>query len=227
MLKRLDILSASFVALAACAVTISGAQAATVNVVHGINGRDLGATRALPVDIAVNGACALKGVTFTQSALVDLPPATYTITVHPADGNCGTSAVITQSVTIPDDGSRSFSAVASLAQNGTPQLAVFNNSKDIVIPPAVTTRHLAAAGPVFVTYRSPGLKPQTTRIRNGKFTTLGVLANRFSYSATISAGSKRNAIARLSGVARKQFSIFNIVGSKKSGFTIIAEKLNP
>jgi hypothetical protein len=222
-MKKLHNLTSLFIALCAS----SAAHAATVNVVHGIDGRDLGAAKELPVDIAVNGSCALKGVTFTQSAKVELDPATYTITVHPADGTCGLSPVITQSVTIPNDGSRSFSAVASLTQNGSPRLAVFNNSREIVIPPTVSIRHLAAAGPVFVTYRSPGLKPQTSRIRNGKFSNLAILTNRFSYSATIAAGSKRNTLARLSGVARKQFSIFNIVGSKENGFTVVAEKLNP
>ena len=50
------------------------ASAANVNVVHGIDGRDLGLARALPVDIAVNGTCSLKGVKFKESALVELAP---------------------------------------------------------------------------------------------------------------------------------------------------------
>jgi hypothetical protein len=225
MLKNLYILVTS---LAISVVAAAYGHAATVNVVHGIDGRDLGAEKSLPVDIAVNGSCALKGVTFTQSAKVDLASGDYTITVHPADGNCGVAPVITQSVAISEEEGRSFSAVASLSQNGTPQLAVFNNSRNLGFTPTVSIRHLAVASPVFVTYRSSQLgKPQTSRIRNGKFANLSILTDRFSYSATIAVGSKRKTLARLSGVARRQFIIFNIVGSAKNGLTVIPEKLNP
>jgi hypothetical protein len=115
MLKNLYILTTS---LAINVVAAASVHAATVNVVHGIDGRDLDADASLPVDIAVNGDCALKGVTFTQSAKVELASGDYTITVHPADGACGTTPVITQSVTISDEEGRSFSAVASLTQAG-------------------------------------------------------------------------------------------------------------
>jgi hypothetical protein len=225
MLKNIHILATSLVINALAAAS---AHAATVNVVHGIDGRDLGAEKFLPVDIAVNGSCALKGVTFTQSAKVDLASGDYTITVHPANGNCGIAPVITQSVTISDEEGRTFSAVASLTQTGTPKLAVFNNSRDLAFTPVVSIRHLAAATPVFVTYRSSELRrPITTRVRNGKFVLLGVLAGRIPYSATIAAGSKRRTVAKLSGVARRQYLIYNVVGSAKNGFTIISEKLNP
>lgn len=225
MLKNIHILATSLVINALAA---SSAYAATVNVVHGIDGRDLGANASLPVDIAVNGRCALKGVTFTQSAKVELASGDYTITVHPADGKCGSTPVITQAVKISDQEGSLFSAVASLTQNGTPQLAVFNNSRDLAFTPVVSIRHLAAATPVFVTYRSSELRrPITTRVRNGKFVLLGVLADRIPYSATIAAGSKRRTVAKLSGVARRQYVIYNIVGSTTNGFTIISEKLNP
>jgi hypothetical protein len=211
-----------FVALAA------NAHAASVNVVHGIDGRDLGAAKELPVDIAVNGTCSLKGVKFTQSAQVELSPAAYKITVHPADGKCGLAPVITENVTIPNDSSRSFSAVASLTSASTPKLAVFNNSKDFVFPPAVSTRHLAVAQAVSVTYRSRDLgKPQSFRIRNGSAATVALLGTRLTHSATISAGSSRKQIARVEGVARGNFIVYNVVGSAKNGFTIISEKLAP
>jgi hypothetical protein len=180
------------------------------------------------VDIAVNGSCALKGVRFTQSAKVELATGDYTITVHPADGNCGLPAVITESVEISDEEGRSFSAVASLTKDGNPQLAVFNNSRNLGFTPVVSVRHLAAAMPVSVTFRSSELrKSQTARIRNGKFTNLSVLTDRLPYSVTIADRSRRVTLARLSGVARRQFVIFNVVGSANNGFTIIPEKLNP
>jgi hypothetical protein len=206
----------------------TSAHAATVNVVHGIDGRDLGAAKALPVDIAVNGTCSLKGVTFSQSALVELNPASYKITVHPADGKCGVAPVITETVTIPNDGSRSFSAVASLTQTGAPRLAVFNNSKDLAFSPAVSTRHLASAGAVSVTYRSRDIgKAKSFRIRNGSAATLSVLGPRLNHSVTIAAGSKRKQLARVDGVAKGNFIVYNIVGSAKNGFSVIREKLTP
>ncbi|MFN4895973.1 MAG: DUF4397 domain-containing protein [Pseudomonadota bacterium] len=224
----MSILRRCLVALTTALVIAPSAHGATVNVVHGINGLDLGLTRELPVDIAVNGTCSLKGVTFGQSTAVELAPANYSITVHLADGKCSQAAVITQRVTIADDASRSFSAVASLSQSGTPQLVVFNNSRELFLPSAVTVRHLAKAGPVFVTYRSREiLKPQVNRIRNGKVATLSVLTDRLPFSATISAKPRGAQIARVSGVGAKKFTIYNIVGSAGNGFRIISERLAP
>lgn len=202
------------------------ASAANVNVVHGIDGRDLGLARALPVDIAVNGACALKGVKFKESALVELAPATYTITVHLADGSCSQAPVITKQVTIPENW-RVFSAVASLSSSGTPQLAVFNVS-EFLIPSAVIVRHLAQAGSVGVKLSSSEItSSQNSRIRNGQQAALTVLSNRVPYAANIYPGASRRSIARLTGVGRNKFTIYNIVGSTKNGFTIIPERLAP
>lgn len=202
------------------------AFAANVNVVHGIDGRDLGLAQELPVDIAVNGACSLKGVKFKQSALVELAPADYTITVHLADGSCSQAAVITKQVTIPEN-VRVFSAVASLSSAGTPQLAVFNVS-EFLIPSTVIVRHLAQAGSVAVKFSSSQiLSSQNSRLRNGKQAALGVLSNRVPYTVNIYPGASRRSIARLTGVGRRKFTIFNIVGSKKNGFTIIPELLAP
>lgn len=214
------------VGVAFFASTASTALAANVNVVHGIDGRDLGLTKDLPVDIAVNGACALKGVTFKGSTIIELAPATHTITVHLADGSCSQPAVITKQVTIPE-GVRVFSAVASLSSIGTPQLAVFMVS-ELFLPSTVAVRHLAQAGSVAVKFSSPELlSSQIKRIRNGKQATLGVLTNRLPYTANIYPGTSQRSIARLTGVGRSKYTIYNIVGSKKNGFTIISERLAP
>ena len=206
--------------------TVQLASAANVNVVHGIDGRDLGLEQALPVDIAVNGACALKGVKFKESTIVELAPADHTITIHLADGTCSKPAVITKQVTIPEN-VRVFSAVASLSSRGSPQLAIFNVS-ELFLPSTVSVRHLAQAGGVTVKFSSPELlSSQSTRIRNGKQATLAILSNRVPYTATIYPGASRRSIARLSGVGRSKFTIYNIVGSKKNGFSIISERLVP
>lgn len=206
--------------------TVQLASAANVNVVHGIDGRDLGLEQALPVDIAVNGACALQGIKFKESTIVELAPADYTITIHLADGSCSKPAVITKQVTIPEN-VRVFSAVASLSSRGSPQLAIFNVS-ELFLPSTVSVRHLAQAGGVTVKFSSPELlSSQSTRIRNGKQATLAILSNRVLYTANIYPGASRRSIARLSGVGRSKFTIYNIVGSKKNGFSIISERLVP
>jgi hypothetical protein len=221
-------ISNAIIVLAALALHCGSAHAATVNIVHGIDGRDLGASKELPVDIAVNGTCSLKGVRFTQSAEVELSPATYTVTVHAADGKCGRAPVISQTITIPKDQGRRFSAVASLTESGAPRLAVFNNSDDLLITPATAFRHLAAAGPVSVTFRNRDIgTPQTFRVRNGKTANLGVLGPRLRFSATVTAGSPRKQIARIEGESRRKFVIYNIVGSKTNGFSIITERIVP
>jgi len=203
------------------------AIAAKLNVVHGIDGRDLALGQSLPVDIAVNGTCSLTGVTFKQSALVELSPATYTITVHLSDGACSQAPVITKAVTV-EEGSNSFSAVASLSSTGTPQLVVFNNSRELFLPSAVTVRHLAKAGPVFVKFSSRELaRSQTKRIRNGKSSSLLVLTDKLQYTANIQASASGGAIARKTGVGARKFTIHNIVGSQANGFSIITERLSP
>jgi len=215
-------------ALASLIVSTSPSWAADVNVVHGIDGRDLGLPRELSVDIAVNGTCALKGVTYTTSAVVELSPATYRVTVHPSNGACSNSAVIDQSVTIPSDGSRKFSLVAHLSASGVPKLSAFNLSRDLAIPPVVSVRHLAFAAPVTVAVSEPKILGALTKsIRNGKFLNLGSFTDRFSYRLSVSAGRTRAVLARIRGVESKSFRIYNIFGSAKNGFAIVQERIAP
>ena len=215
-------------ALASVILSTSPSWAADVNVVHGIDGRDLGLPRELAVDIAVNGSCALKGVTYTKSAVVELAPATYRVTVHPSNGACTNSPVIDQSVQIPSDGSRKFSLIAHLSASGVPKLSAFNLSRDLVIPPVVSVRHLAFAAPVAVTVNEPQiLGGRTTRIRNGKFFNVGSFVNRFPYRLSVSSAKTRAVLARIRGVESKSFRIYNILGSQANGFEIVEERIAP
>ena len=53
-----------------------------VYVVHGINGTDLGLSEALPVDVSLNGACALPGFTFGEIVgPLELPVGSYDIAI--------------------------------------------------------------------------------------------------------------------------------------------------
>lgn len=102
------------------------ASPAALFVVHGIPGRELGASTdpELPVDVLVNGQiCLLKNFTFGSVAgPFDLPAGTYEIKVSLASvgSPCGNAPVITQSVPLA---AGSYAAgVAALASDGTPTI---------------------------------------------------------------------------------------------------------
>jgi hypothetical protein len=96
--------------------------------------------------IAVNGSCAIKGLTFTQTTRVDLGAGSYTVTVHPANGSCTTTAVIRQTVAVPAS-ARRVGLVANLSDAGTPQLAAFVN--DNQFSRSITVNNSAASAPIF------------------------------------------------------------------------------
>ncbi|MDX1613375.1 MAG: hypothetical protein R3300_03635, partial [Candidatus Promineifilaceae bacterium] len=85
MKRKLTIMAAVVMALTLLTVLIAAADAhlATVSVGHGIPGDDLGMDTALPVDVDVNGACAIEGLEFGEFYdLGMVPPGTYSVTVH-------------------------------------------------------------------------------------------------------------------------------------------------
>lgn len=117
---------------------------ATVYVVHGIDGRDLGADQALPVDVSVNGACALTGFTFkTIAGPLALPAGDYAIAISLANpaAPCSNAPVIQATVPFAD-GERA-SVVAHLTEAGAPTASKFENPRPFIFP-AVAARHTAA-----------------------------------------------------------------------------------
>jgi hypothetical protein len=211
------------------ALGINQANAATITVIHGINGLDLNAASELPVDIAVNGSCALKGVKFTQSTAVELGTGTYSITVHPADGKCGAASVIKESLIIDDKNSfASLSAVASLSASGAPQLLLFNNTQDLGFPSTLAVRHAAFAAPVFVKFDIVGYrKSPATRVSNGKISAIfSALDSRLAYNISVSATRKSGTITRLRGAIRTPrqiWRVFYVVGSARNGLAIVKQ----
>lgn len=130
-----------------CAVFIipTTAFAATVTVVHGINGLDLNLPRSLQVDIAVNGSCAFSALTFGSFKRTELPQGTYRVTVHPSTGNCSGTAVIDQQVTIPEQ-SKNVGLVAQIGDSGVPRLVAFVNDSEF---PAVIVNNASPGASVF------------------------------------------------------------------------------
>lgn len=223
--------------LAAAVLAISGGTAAVaspviVNVVHGIDGRELGAAQALPVDIALNGACALKWVTFKQSALIDAEAGkTYTVSVHPADGTCSVAPVIKESLTIPDDGTTALSVVASLSARGAPQLAVFNSTAKFfgINLAQISVRNLVRSRSLSVRFKaSPGRRTRLRTIRNGSAAYYFDNADGFSYTAQVFVAGRKLPLFTLDGTGSKDsVTHYNIVGSAKNGFSVVTEKFKP
>jgi hypothetical protein len=202
----------------------SEAQAATVAIIHGINGRDLGASKQLPVDIAVNGTCSIKGIKFTKSTSVSLEEGTYRITVHPANGSCTETAVIDQTLTI-DERDYSITAVASLSSKGKPQLAVYDNSI-YVLRKAVAVRHAAFASPVYSRIRVTGYQSQVRRIKNGGLgDAFTGWESEIPYKITVSSRSRGGVLFNLGGRYKGTWRLFHIVGSAKNGLAVVTQDI--
>ncbi|BCS33736.1 hypothetical protein TBR22_A29630 [Luteitalea sp. TBR-22] len=97
MKRVLHILTAGLCVLGAAAPALAQSQPARVVVVHGIPGGAVGAAADLPVDVSVNGACALPGFRYRQIVgPLALPAGTISVAVHPANPSrpCGLPAII-------------------------------------------------------------------------------------------------------------------------------------
>jgi hypothetical protein len=136
-----------------------------VYVVHGIPGQDLGLEPALPVDVSVNGACALESFMFGDIVgPIPLPADMYDIAISFAneDDPCGDDPVIEASVELM--GGVNYSIVAYLDDGGSPTAGLFEND---VAPTGrgkarLIVQHTANAPAVDISVRrdgpdSPGL----------------------------------------------------------------------
>ena len=130
-------------------------RGASIFVVHGINGKDLGLDESLPVDVEVNGNCAIQRLTFRDiKGPIQLPGGKYDFKVRLANTTpCAGAAVISVPGVMLLPGSNS-SVVAHLSAAGTPTASVFEN--DLEGGPGdatVAARHTAAFTAVDVAVR--------------------------------------------------------------------------
>jgi len=136
--------------------TLHMEKPASVYVVHGIDGKDLGAPSALPVDVAVNGACAIKGLTFKQIVgPLALPSGSYDIAVHLVESGkaaCGgTTAISASGVAIAAGSNISIVAHLADATPAKPTASVFvNDVRPAGFRARLVARHTANFGPVDV-----------------------------------------------------------------------------
>jgi hypothetical protein len=124
MLKKLPFLL-SLVLILALGVTgvAAGGHGASIYVIHGIPGAG-----GFPVDVSVDGACALPNFTFgTRAGPLSLPAGTYTIAVHaPATGDCtNPEAIGPVDLTFADGDNKTI--IAHLTEDGAPTASVFDN----------------------------------------------------------------------------------------------------
>lgn len=102
---------------------------AKVYVIHGIPGIDLGADPALPVDVVINGACAITNFQFGQVVgPVELPADTYSVAIqlHDPSGQCGGGVAIGP-VDLTFDAGKIYTVIAHLTADGAPTASLFTN----------------------------------------------------------------------------------------------------
>jgi len=128
----------------------SGHQA-NVFIVHGIPGQDVSPDLdpALPVDVSVNGACALPGFKFGEIVgPLPLDPGDYEIAISLAnpDNPCSNDPVLGP-ITLPFEAGKAYSVVAHLTEAGGLTASLFTENISRVKPPKarVIVHHTAAA----------------------------------------------------------------------------------
>jgi hypothetical protein len=122
----------SIALISVLAFTCSAWADATVYVVHGIPGSDLGLDPELPVDISVNGSCEIQDFRFGDIlGPIELPAGSYDIEISESDPNnpCGNPPVISVTGLELMDGVN-YSVVAHLDEFGTPTATAFVNNAD-------------------------------------------------------------------------------------------------
>lgn len=205
-----------------------GPDPASVYVVHGINGTDLGVTEALPVDISVNGSCVVQGFTFrTITGPLALPGGEYDIGVYSpasAQSPCSGVPVVTQGVVV--DQGINATIVAHLNIEGAPVSSVFFN--DVSDLSAIYARHGARFGPVDVIV-NPG--PGEMRLNGlevgGEVGAGGLAAG--AYRVTVSpAGQEEPVFDETLSVAADRFYAAFAVGTPTNGtFEVLLKELDP
>lgn len=195
------------------------AFAAKVVVVHGINGKDVASSQELPVDVAVDGNCALVGLTFGGSRLVELAAGSYNITVHPSSGACSTQPLITQTVVVSAD-ANNVGLVAHLTDAASPKLTAFVNDSPktaiFVNNAARSKRIFAGVGTKRLTvyYGNP--------LRNGEGIKIAEFANNRRLIVTLIGVSKRRPFYRSPFRSDRSVVVY-LLGSAKNGFLVVSQ----
>jgi hypothetical protein len=154
------------------ALFISGSAMATpgsnasVFIVHGINGGDLGLPQELPVDVYVDGTLAIPDFEFGQVVgPVSLPAGEYLIEINLA----GTNTTVI-SANVPFFAGENSTVIAHLTANGAPTASKFVNNFSRSGPLSRVQVHHTAAAPAVDVYASPisrVIRPIFRNVPNG------------------------------------------------------------
>lgn len=199
------------------------ATGATVFVVHGINGRDLSLPEALPVDVEVNGACAIQQLPFRAiRGPIPLPAGQYDIAVRLAAATpCSGAAVITVNGATLRDGDN-VSIVAHLSAAGTPTASIFANDLSGSRQSSIAARHAAAFGAVDI---AAGETRIFTGVTNGQGGTADVSAGQVRVSIFPAGGRPAAFRARVAIPAGEQLILYAVGTPSKGTFEVIAQQL--
>ena len=125
---RFTTLFTSLFALVLPVASVAAQSPATVRIVHGIDGRDLGAVQSLPVDVTVDGQVLLAGFEFGAVAgPLSLPVGSYDIAISLADDQDPGSNPAVISASVPFAAGENVTVIAHLDADGNPTASKFVN----------------------------------------------------------------------------------------------------
>jgi len=180
-MKKTTLFAVGALALLLTALPAAAQHQTTLYVVHGIPGADLDLPNPLPVDISLNGACALTDFRFGEiTDALQVPSGRYTVRVHLADAeDCGGAVAIEQPVRLRRD--ESVSIVAHLDTNNALVASLFTNDVDPLRPgfARLGVRHTANAPAVDVTWGRKGVSTALDNLANGEQEVVNLDAKRW------------------------------------------------
>jgi hypothetical protein len=192
----------------------------------------LGADPALPVDVSVNGDCALPGFSFGQIAgPLSLPAGDYEIAVSVANSGapCSNAPVIGP-VTVPFAGGENISIVAHLTEQGAPTASTYVNDVSAIRNRArLVARHVAAAPAVDIRlFRLSNEKESQLRVfknvTNGQEAQTELNAGRLKTRVFV-AGTRDEVLEAQHRLEKRKLYLEYVVGSPANGTLQLLEQV--
>ena len=207
---------------------------ANVFVVHGINGKDVDPNLdpSLPVDVSVNGQCALPGFKFGEivGALpFDAGEYEIAISLANADNPCAEPPVLGP-ITLPFEAGKSYSVVAHLTEDGQLTASLFTEDLSKVRPPKarVILHHTAAAPTVDITLlRGEKAKITIEDVSNGDQTAAKLYPGKWNVKIAPANTDTTVFETSIELKSRKIYLVY-AVGSVTNGtFTLLSKSVYP
>lgn len=133
---------------------------ATVFIVHGIPGEDLGMDPDLPLDVSINGECAVDDLRFGDTAgPLEVPAGNLDVAAYPADPDnpcTGTALIEVLGLTLAEG--EHATIILHLAEDGTATISKFENDVSLTERgrARVIVHHTAEAPPVDILFSRGG-----------------------------------------------------------------------